>query len=991
MRKIIFILMLIPILGITQISPDFTVQVINSKTLVSNQLHVKLRSNVGYGFSDISTGDVYAVKSGANIVRYSVVSKTTSGVFPGFDGVLTMTPLDGYGGVIPTATPTASGYIYRPIGNGSAGGDLAPLDYLNQNYLNWAMVNWNLQSIKDSIRNGTIDTLYDYTAFRAANSQAKFVLITKNGINGLFKRSQSNTTDDGGIYIQDAGGEDWERIYNREKSIEWYGALGDGTSDDLLPIQAALNAGGIIITEPGKYYLISNTITIPKETFLHMADKSFIKVSGTFLDTAVIVNTGWAGTQHEVNFSQKIYVIRDGESWYSGGDNTSIGILINANADTHFDIAAHNFCVGVKLLGKNTDTGLGGGVVGCKFNIREISNCRTGIEFDDNAGIGWINSNSFTGGHIFMGSSYVPPTPTFTTYAINANSPTTLANDNSFIDILMEGANYDTTLFLSGPGNLVMGCRFENSVQAVAIRDGMTANNFISNYNLYDVAADTVKIKAMGSLGGVMPYTYIGEGMLDANYVVKGRSKSSSDNTDAISSKGFYGLKTGSITGKGEYNSYKQTSGSSGYMTGVSTYPAIIVSGVDSTIYMGNGTVDSKTNSSAVRLKYSASNFRIATNNGANVFSFLNNGYFGVGVTTPTQAAQIEYTSNSSNGVYVRNYSTGTSAAAALSLVNSAGNTLTFDVRSPLHSVFPLSGVISSPSALTGGIVVYQSGANPINMYTNGTSRFFISGTGGVGINTASPNASALLDLTSTTKGLLIPRATITQINAMPTPATGLLVYGTTLNKFRFYNGSSWLALVDSTVLAGYLPLAGGTMTGHLLFTDNTYDIGASGLTRPRTGYFGTSVVAPTLVPTNITGTTTNNNASAGSVGEYPSSAVADASAISLTTATPINVDTLILTAGDWDVDANVNFVESASTVTARAAAITLTSATLPTDGTKCSLDIPTTISTGTVSITLKTTRISIAGTTNVYLAVSSDFSAGSQKAGCSFSARRVR
>lgn len=48
------------------------------------------------------------------------------------------------------------------------------------------------------------------------------------------------------------------------------------------------------------------------------------------------------------------------------------------------------------------------------------------------------------------------------------------------------------------------------------------------------------------------------------------------------------------------------------------------------------------------------------------------------------------------------------------------------------------------------------------------------------------------------------------------------------------------------TLLNGsYLPLSGGTLTGNLLFTDNTLDIGASGATRPRTGYFGTSVVTP--------------------------------------------------------------------------------------------------------------------------------------------------
>lgn len=43
-----------------------------------------------------------------------------------------------------------------------------------------------------------------------------------------------------------------------------------------------------------------------------------------------------------------------------------------------------------------------------------------------------------------------------------------------------------------------------------------------------------------------------------------------------------------------------------------------------------------------------------------------------------------------------------------------------------------------------------------------------------------------------------------------------------------------------------YLPKAGGTLTGALLFTDNTLDIGASGATRPRTLFAGTSVDSPT-------------------------------------------------------------------------------------------------------------------------------------------------
>ncbi|MBL0339883.1 MAG: hypothetical protein IPP71_02600 [Bacteroidetes bacterium] len=61
-----------------------------------------------------------------------------------------------------------------------------------------------------------------------------------------------------------------------------------------------------------------------------------------------------------------------------------------------------------------------------------------------------------------------------------------------------------------------------------------------------------------------------------------------------------------------------------------------------------------------------------------------------------------------------------------------------------------------------------------------------------VGINNLTPDASALLDLTSTSKGLLIPRMTTAQRVAIATPATGLLVFDSTLNEFWFYDGTAW-------------------------------------------------------------------------------------------------------------------------------------------------------------------------------------------------------
>jgi hypothetical protein len=55
-----------------------------------------------------------------------------------------------------------------------------------------------------------------------------------------------------------------------------------------------------------------------------------------------------------------------------------------------------------------------------------------------------------------------------------------------------------------------------------------------------------------------------------------------------------------------------------------------------------------------------------------------------------------------------------------------------------------------------------------------------------------SVNASAQFQVDSTTKGFLPPRMTTTQKTAIGTPATGLVVYDTTLNKLSVYTGSAW-------------------------------------------------------------------------------------------------------------------------------------------------------------------------------------------------------
>ena len=62
-----------------------------------------------------------------------------------------------------------------------------------------------------------------------------------------------------------------------------------------------------------------------------------------------------------------------------------------------------------------------------------------------------------------------------------------------------------------------------------------------------------------------------------------------------------------------------------------------------------------------------------------------------------------------------------------------------------------------------------------------------------VGINTNTPDASSALEIASTTGGILIPRLTETQRDAIVTPATGLMIYQTDQTTgFYFFNGIAW-------------------------------------------------------------------------------------------------------------------------------------------------------------------------------------------------------
>ncbi len=92
-----------------------------------------------------------------------------------------------------------------------------------------------------------------------------------------------------------------------------------------------------------------------------------------------------------------------------------------------------------------------------------------------------------------------------------------------------------------------------------------------------------------------------------------------------------------------------------------------------------------------------------------------------------------------------------------------------------------------------------------------------------VGINStnSAPDPSAMLDVSSTEKGMLLPRMSTAQKEAIPSLVEGLMVYDTDFKQFSYWTGSVWVNFGNS-VSAG----AGWSLSGNNLLNTNSGNIG---------------------------------------------------------------------------------------------------------------------------------------------------------------------
>jgi hypothetical protein len=113
----------------------------------------------------------------------------------------------------------------------------------------------------------------------------------------------------------------------------------------------------------------------------------------------------------------------------------------------------------------------------------------------------------------------------------------------------------------------------------------------------------------------------------------------------------------------------------------------------------------------------------------------------------------------------------------------------------------PITGGAGSPITNSYGLYLGEQATtgivNPWQIYSAGTAPSYFAGK--IGIGTATPGTSSILDISSTTKGVVLPRMTQAQRNAIATPVAGMVIYQIdAVPGLRAYNGTNWMRFTET-------------------------------------------------------------------------------------------------------------------------------------------------------------------------------------------------
>ena len=230
-------------------------------------------------------------------------------------------------------------------------------------------------------------------------------------------------------------------------------------------------------------------------------------------------------------------------------------------------------------------------------------------------------------------------------------------------------------------------------------------------------------------------------------------------------------------------------------------------------------------------------------------------GSIGIATTTPDPVYKLNINGKTfasdeirltNNNKLLFNYSNNTTQG--FGITQNASNL--FSIRNYNWSYNPFSIIDTNKDSSQNGLIgIYQD--NPLSTLDivgtmrNSRSAFLATSSGNVGIGTTTPSSTAELDVTSTTSGMLIPRMTTTQRNAISTPATGLMIYNTTDSSHYTYDGVRWNRQLSANGLQ--------TITG-------TPQTGSSAVGALDISQTWNTTGTPSAIKLNVTNTASNGN-----------------------------------------------------------------------------------------------------------------------------------
>lgn len=280
-------------------------------------------------------------------------------------------------------------------------------------------------------------------------------------------------------------------------------------------------------------------------------------------------------------------------------------------------------------------------------------------------------------------------------------------------------------------------------------------------------------------------------------------------------------------------------------------------------------------------------------------------------------------------------------------------------------STFSVTGALSIAGAFTTAAAFTQSGAFATTLTSTATTNSTLP---------AGTHTLAGLDVAQTWTALQIYNN------------SDIALLGSSTGKTTFTSANTGASDFTLTFPAATDTLVGRATTDTL--TNKTFDSAGTGNTL--------QVSSVTVSRGQFPATNTNDNATAGNIGDYVNSDIASGSAVSLTSSTAANVTSISLGAGDWEVSANAGWTGGATTtVTQMLASLSTTSATIDTtDGREIieAYNAFTVFNNATfINKTLGPARFSLSSTTTVYLVIRATFAVSTCSGFGLLRARRVR